>query len=342
MKKFLTLLLLALFAGTNTCLAMSELYYFKDINTASVANIVNNTFTEQGFNVIKSDPYYAVSPQGDDYAIIILQQSGNNMFYYYKSENNTKVNKAVLKAVKKLDVVCEQSFNSGIISIYDNIAENMASSAGELKKYTFEDEPIYSQPLQTVQTKTQNTLSGYIARLGTGTKIPAYLQDSINTATANKGDSVTAVVSDNVMYNGAVVIPQGSVIHGSLTKARHATYGSQNGKAVITFNKIVTPENTVYNITADTVDFSVTNEGKISGSVQSAAKAAAAGAIIGLLFGLISSDKNVWKSAAVGAGVGAGGSVIYSTAERGVDAEIPSFTEIEVVLKSPLNVTVNN
>jgi hypothetical protein len=45
--------------------------------------------------------------------------------------------------------------------------------------------------------------------------------------------------------------------------------------------------------------------------------------------------------AAIGAGVGAGGSIIKSTAERGVDAEIPSFTEMELTLTKPIEISVN-
>ena len=44
---------------------------------------------------------------------------------------------------------------------------------------------------------------------------------------------------------------------------------------------------------------------------------------------------------AIGAGVGAGTAVIGGVAERGVDAEIPSFTEMEVVLNKAVRMTVS-
>ena len=87
----------------------------------------------------------------------------------------------------------------------------------------------------------------------------------------------------------------------------------------------------------------MSNEGKIGESVKNAAGAAVAGAVVGLLVGLLSSNHDhIWRNAAIGAGVGAGSSAIYSTAERGVDAEIPSFTELEITLTQPLNITVGN
>ena len=36
-------------------------------------------------------------------------------------EDNLKVNKTVLKEIKKLGVVCEQSFNTNLIEIYENL-----------------------------------------------------------------------------------------------------------------------------------------------------------------------------------------------------------------------------
>ena len=244
------------------------------------------------------------------------------------------------KEVKRQNIICEQSFNQSIISIYDNLASELAANAGVKKKYTFEDEPEEVVLKPTVQPqKKQQALTGYVARLESGTAIPIYLQSAINTATVSKGDSVTAVVSDNVLCNGSVVIPQGSLVYGTLTTARNATYGSRNGRVVITFTKIVTPDNQTYDIYADTIDFTVSNEGKISESVKSAATKAAAGAVVGLLLALLT-DSNVGRSAAIGAGVGAGTGIIYAAAEKGVDAEIPSFTEMELTLKSPLSVTI--
>ena len=62
--------------------------------------------------------------------------------------------------------------------------------------------------------------------------------------------------------------------------------------------------------------------------------------MVGLLVGALSGGEHIGRSVAIGAGVGAGSSAVYSTAEKGVDAEIPSFTELEITLTQPLSVTV--
>lgn len=341
MKKILVSLLLMFFAGTNSCFAFSELYYFKAIKTAQVEPVVSTAIKEQGYNIIKQNPYYAISPTKEEAVVIVLQQSGDNMFYYYKADKNTKINKAVLKEIKKLNIVCEQSFNTSIIGVYDNIAQELIANSGMQKQYTFEDEPVvFSQPQQVPYMQKPDTYSGYITQVNAGTKFNAYLQNAINTASAKKGDNVSAIITDNIMYNGVDVIPQGSIVYGELSKARSAAYGSRNGRVVINFNKIVTPENNVYNISAEQIDFTVSNEGKITSTAKSAFTQAAVGALVGMLFALMT-DSNVGRSAAIGAGVGAGSSVIYSAAEMGVDAEITSYTEMELTLTKPFNVSIS-
>jgi len=341
MKKFIAVILLTFFVSANPCFAISELYYFKNIKTSEVEPLVNMGIKANNYRIIKQNPYYAVSDINNDYAVIILQQSGDNMFYYYKSEKTAKINRTILREIKKQGTVCEQSFNNNIISIYDDIAENLIKNAGNPSDYTFNDETSQTVTYTKQAEVNQKTLSGYIAQISAGTKFNVYLQNAINTSSASQGDSVVAVVQDGISYNGNIVIPQGSLVYGTLTKARSATYGSLNGKISINFNKIVTPDNFVYNIDTEKIDFAVSNEGKAGETVKSTASGAAVGAILGLLFGLLSDSGHAGRSAAIGAGIGAGSSLVFSAAEKGVDAEIPSFTELELTLKSPLSINVS-
>ena len=340
MKKFAVLILAFLLIGINNSYAFSELYYLKGVKPDDIMPIIEDGYAGQKYNLIKKNPYYGTSKEGNNPAVIIIQQSGDNMFYYYMSDENTKINKSILSAVKKKNIVCEQSFNSALIGVYDNLAKTISATGTTEKQYNFEEESgSYFSPPVSQQSVNQNTYSGYVSKVPAGTKVEIYLQNAINTATAEKDDQVVAIVQNPLMLNGVVVIPQGSVVYGTLTKAKHATYGSQNGKVDIVFNRIVTPDNKTYDISTEKINFTVSNEGKVLSVVKGAAVGAVIGAAVGMLFALIF-DNNVWHAAAIGAGVSAGSSAIYSTAERGVDAEIPSFTELEMVLKQPLNVTI--
>ena len=340
-KKIISILLLVFFMTTNSCYAYSKLYYLKNVGSDKISPIVIDELQHRKFNIIKSNPYYALSKDGDDNVTIILQNSGENMFYYYQSNNNKRLNRSIIKKIKKQDIACEESFNTNIIQIYDNLAQNIIPNNNN--QYTFEVPAVDKVPAQNVLPQKKNSFSGFIAHIPSGTEIPVYLQNPINTATANVGDVVTAVVSNNVVYNGHVILPQGSIVYGRLSKARHATYGSMNGRVIINFEHIVTPENKKYTISTEEIDFTVSNEGKISTSVKSVAKYAALGALAGLLVALLSyDDRNIGSAVAVGAGIGAGSSLVYSTAEKGVDAEIPSYTELNLQLIHPLKVSISN
>ena len=344
MRKIFALLLTIIFGVTSNCYAMSALYYVKSIKTSRFAPIVESSYNSNNFHIVKQNPYYGISQKGDDTAVIIIQQSGDNMFYYYQSaEDNLKVNKTILKDLKKQGITVEQSFNTSLIEIYDNLAKEVTSTTETIKTYNFEEpqSSAFEPPKQNNQQYIKPAVyQGYVAQLSSGTKFQAYLQNAINTATAAKGDQIVAVLTNALTYNGQEVAPQGSLVYGTLSKARPATYGSRNGRVVINFNQIVTPENKVYNISTEEIDFTVSNEGKIGESFKSAAGAAVAGALVGLLVGALTGGEHIGRNVALGAGVGAGSSVIYSTAERGVDAEIPSFTELEITLTQPLSVSV--
>ena len=340
MKKLVTLIIGMIYLSISPCFAFSELHYLKNVKTDDISQIVEQKYIEQGFNITNTNPYFGISPNSDDYAVIILQQSGNNMFYYYQSENNTKINRLILKDIRKQNIVCEQSFNANIISIYDSLAEDALNNSGLLKKYTFEEDAFTPPTEQTTSYTQQNTLRGGVVQLSAGTKMQVYLQNAINTSTAAVGDKVIAVLMQDLKYNNTVVAPQGSLVYGTLAKARNASYGSRSGRVVIHFNQIATPDNRLYDISTEEIDFSVANEGKLEESAKNAATSAAVGALVGLLFAALSSEHNYAKGALIGASTAGGVSVVKSVAAKGVDAEIPSFTELEITLKQPLSVSV--
>lgn len=348
MKKLIAIFLALLLNSLNGAFAFSEVYYLKNATPSAIQPSVLNAFYSQNFQVIDNkNPYYAKSEKNpQDYAVVILQQSGNNSFYYYQSNNNKKINKYVIKAIKRAGIDYEQSYNVNIISTFDDIAKRTITSSNSktANTYVFNDnEPAYSSTYttssnQSVNKHNSNTYKGYVANVESGTKINIYLQSAINTSSAVEGDRVIAVLTQDLTYNGHVVASQGSLVYGILTKARHATYGSRNGRVVIDFNQLVTPEGKTFNIETEKIDFTVTNEGKVAKVASNVAVGAAVGVLTGLLVGALSG--HLGPAAAIGAGVGAGGALIGGTVEKGVDAEIPSFTEMEITLTKPFSTTV--
>ncbi len=380
MKKFIALFLCTVyFIFANAGLAFAgNLYFVKNSNKESIKNQILDIFQDKSYTIKKQDPYYAISPKNsNNYVIIILQPSSNNYFYYFKTNHDNKIDKQILKALKKADVEYEQSFNSQYLQMFESQAQKVYLNT--VGQYSFQPSPALQNTIQTQQLQTQyipsqtqttqlqtqylppqtqmqyqtkqnqsqyqtqqiqdrNALTGSVIQVAKGSKFKSYLQTPLNTSTAAVGDEVRAVLSADWLYGGKVIAPQGSLLVGAVTKARHATYGSLNGKVVFSFNKLMTPDGKTYNINTDNIDFTVTNEGKLSRSVGSVVASAAAGALVGLLIGVCSKDSSVLKTTAISAGIGAGAGAVRATAERGVDAEIPVYTEVEVTLLTPFSI----
>jgi len=346
MKKIIAVLLTLFLTSFNASFALSELYLIRNASTDSIKPIVTDNYNTYKYRLSKYDPYYGRSiNDNSDYAVVILQQNGTDMYYYYQSNGDRKIDKAILKDIKRSGYIYEESQNINIIEVYDRLAQDVIyDTYSSPNRYTFKDTPEPNVNLNNQTTPyiqpSNNTLRGAVAQIASGTKLNVYLQNSINTATANKGDQIIAVLMKDIVYNGATVFPQGSLVYGTLTKAVHATYGSRNGKVVIQFNQIVTPENKTYPISAEKIDFAVANDGKVKSVVSSAATGAIIGAIGGLLYAALA-GKDLGVATAIGAGVGAGTGLAGSAIEQGVDAEIPSFTEMEITITKPISVTVS-
>lgn len=339
MKKIISALIVFFYSCCNAY-AFSELYYLKNVNTSQIAPIIKNAYSAKNFSLYKENPYYGINNRyTEEYATVILQQSGNNMFYYYNSNDNKTLNRYIIRQFKSADIVYEQSENTHLIGIYDNLASQVINPSTK-PVYNFEDN-VQTTPKTATATRKSDSLRGYVAQIEKGTKFGVYLQNPINTSTAQVGDEVIGILSDNWTYNGYTIAPQGSVLYGSLTLAHAAQYASRNGRVVINFDRLVTPDGKTYNISTEKIDFTVENDGKVVSTVKDVATGAIVGALGGLLIGALAGGDHIGRAVAIGTGIGAGGSLITSTAQKGVDAEIPSYTELEVELSKSFRVTLS-
>lgn len=346
MKKFITLFLILLynFLFLQPCFAINELYYINNIHEHEFSNSIENTLTEKNYNIKTKNPFLAVSNKKPaNYSIIILQKDGQNLYYYFESNTSSKkLNKAILKKLKESNISYEQTLNNFQIESFSQKAKRVLT--GEKKEYSFDPPPKqeYIQPKE-IKQEDPTVLKGYIGKTGKGTELKVSLQHSISTATAAVDDTISAVLMEDWITNdNYLVAPQGSLLYGNLTKAQHAKAAMRNGYVQLNFNQIVTPDGKIYNLETKQIDFNVTNEGKLKRSVSQAITSSAVGALIGLVFALAAGGdaSAIMSGAAIGAGLGAGTSAIRSVAEKGIDAEIPAFTNIEVILTKDISIVI--
>ncbi len=333
MKKILFLCLILVYTAS-TVFADENLYTIQNMQKENVKLYIESILNDANYNVVKKDPYFAVNPKDNSDSIaIILQKSGGNVLYYYNSSKNKKVNKNILKSLKNQSISYIEENDENYLGIFERQVQNINSNAQ--KNYSF-DVWNYTEPAVAVNKEEDDTaLRGSIVQVEKGTILKVYLQTPINTANAQAGDAVSAVLTDDLVYNGYKIAEQGSILDGTLTKAHGAQYGSRNGRVVINFTNLTTPDNKSYKLTTEPIDFSVTNDGKLTKTAKNIATGAIIGALGGLIVGAITQDAHLGRAVLIGTATGATSGMVTAVAERGVDAEIPIYTELEVKLTKP-------
>ncbi|MEO6589131.1 MAG: LysM peptidoglycan-binding domain-containing protein [Pyrinomonadaceae bacterium] len=175
-----------------------------------------------------------------------------------------------------------------------------------------------------------------------GTRIRVRMNETLNSKTAQVGDTFTTTVTEPVYSTtGAVVIPVGSTVRGRVNTVKKAKKGGDPGSIDVTFNQVRLPNGTTRSINGSLTDLSTKqaksdNEGTASGDDRKNDKiifiggGAAGGAILG---GAIGGG----KGALIGGILGAAGGLLGERLTKGEDAEVRSGTEFGVYLNQSVN-----
>ena len=353
MKRFLAGLLAAFYIVFYSAMSglASEIYFIKNADKNSVLPVVQNSFKNSGYTLNNNDPVYGVK----DYinVVAVIEQSENNVYYYIDNTVDSDLTKSILKSIKNIGLKYKKVRDEQLSMSYSQTAQAIkkakSTSNQATKKYDF-SEPKKNTTSVTnnayLQNQTVNkdpdTLTGFVAQIPAGTTIDVYLQTSVNTATAQKGDEVIGVLTKNWVYKGYVVAEQGSKVIGYVTKSNAAGLAYRDGKVKFGFNELQTESGRVYPITTEEIEFKVDSDGKVSSVAGKVVGGAVAGALLGLVVGALSKDADLGRSVAIGAGIGAGIGTGSAAMERGTDAEIPVYTEMSIKLTSPLKAVLSD
>lgn len=157
----------------------------------------------------------------------------------------------------------------------------------------------------------------------TGQELDVRLQSGLNSATAAVEDRFEATTLVDVVQDGRVLIPAGSVMRGVVSGVTAATRTDRKGSITASFDQL-TIAGRSYPIRA-TVTQALESEG-IKGETGRIATGAGVGAIIGGLLG-------GFKGAIAGILIGGGGTV---AATEGKDVDLPSGTVLRVRFDAPV------
>jgi hypothetical protein len=176
-----------------------------------------------------------------------------------------------------------------------------------------------------------------MARLGVGAKMDVAATDTISSRTAKVGDGFTArVVEDVKNATGQVVIPAGSVIHGSITAVKPAPNPRTPGTLTLSVTS-VTVRGASYSIDAavDSVETIHKGRGVTSGDAAKVGAGAVAGAVLGRVLG--GNKKGTIIGGVVGGIAGAG----VANQTKDSDIVLPAGAHIIIRLTKELAVAVS-
>ncbi len=180
------------------------------------------------------------------------------------------------------------------------------------------------------------------------TTIPLVLKNTISSRTAQVGQAIYCETIFPITLGNRIVIPTGSSVKGSVTQVVRP--GRLKGKAQIglRFDTLILPNGTTRILRAVLSGFGTTGkeefkpkEAKIQGESSKAedagkiAQTTVTGAEIGTITGAVKGSPG--KGLGIGSAAGAAGGLIWILASRGKEVLLPSGTNLELQLSTPLS-----
>jgi hypothetical protein len=161
-----------------------------------------------------------------------------------------------------------------------------------------------------------------------GARLNIRLTEGLSSDTSKSGDKFEATLDEDVVADGRVVAPRGSVVTGKVVNSDQG--GRVEGRAGISLTLTEIQTRTAsYPIRTNTLTFTAESSKK-----QDATKIGA-GAGIGAVIGAIAGGG---KGAAIGAAVGGGAGTGAVLATRGKAVKFPSEHQFEFTLRNDLQV----
>ncbi len=166
-----------------------------------------------------------------------------------------------------------------------------------------------------------------------GTVIEVAFLDGVSSKSSQAGDSFRARVSKDVVQDGIVVIPAGSVVVGSVTEAVPLKKIGGQAKLALEFTKLELTSGRTAPISASFSEAGKSETGKDAATIGGAT---AGGAVLGRM--LSKGDRN--KGTVLGAIVGAAAGTAIASKTKGEEVEIPAGTAITLKLQDAAQITV--
>jgi hypothetical protein len=166
-----------------------------------------------------------------------------------------------------------------------------------------------------------------------GTEIIVELVDGASSQTSQVGNTVRARVTRAVVIDGLTVIPDGSIVNGTVTEAIPVKKIGGTASLGLRFDSLDLSGGRKTAIAASLRQQGKSEDGKDAGTI---AGATAGGALLGRL--LSKNDKT--KGTLIGAAVGAAAGTGIAAGTKGQEVALPVGTTLALQIEQPLTISV--
>ena len=163
-----------------------------------------------------------------------------------------------------------------------------------------------------------------------GSNLAVRITQTLDSASTQQGQTFSGVLANDLVVNGAVVLPQGSAISGRVDAVQEAAHFKGNSLLTISLTSISRHGES---IPLATDPYTKQGNGRGKNTAEKVGGGAAVGAILGGIFG---GGKGAGIGAAAGGGLGAGANGIT----RGQQVQIPSESVVRFRLTNAITVRV--
>lgn len=168
-----------------------------------------------------------------------------------------------------------------------------------------------------------------MVQIPAGTTIPVKMKKTLDSGENVPGDQFAAKVLADVKVDGALAIPEGSIVRGEVREVKAAKRGAGNASMTLAFNMLILPDDSAVPIVAS---LSQQSESKKARNAAAIGGGAAGGAILGRIIG--KDTKGAVVGAVVGGAIGTG----VVMAQDGHQVKIPRGTELAIQLDDHLKI----
>lgn len=190
------------------------------------------------------------------------------------------------------------------------------------------------QEIQT-QQPTPKQLHGSVVKIPSGTKFDVTFDSGVSSGSMAKNDRLTVRLTNDLTYNGQLIVPAGSLVYGSATDANNAGYAYGSGSIAINFNEILTPDGNMLQIKTKNIVMSAKSQRAVK-MTRDVVLGALGSMLLGAAFTALGGGNDWGRNMLIYGGVGALGGGIHGAMQRGEEIQIPDGTTIQVTLTEPL------